>query len=303
MEHDVYDLVIIGGGPAGLTAAIYATRASLNTVVFEKNVCGGQIIESKKVDNYPGLPHISGQEFAEKLQKQAEECGAEIRYEEVTGIKKDGKEFVINGDFGDYRARAVIVAAGVAPRHLDIPGEAKLIGRGVSFCATCDGAFFKDKAVAVIGGGNTALYDSIYLSDICKKVYLVHRRNEFRGDAILVDKLRNKSNVEFILSAIPVSVKGEKKVSALTVEQDGLKKELAVEGIFEAVGHTAQGAGLNPALEVDETGYLIADEKLQSSIPGVFLAGDLRQKRVRQLTTAAADGAEVVTSVLEYLKK
>ena len=157
--------------------------------------------------------------------------------------------------------------------------------------------------MAVIGGGNTALYDSIYLSDICKKVYLVHRRNEFRGDAILVDKLRNKSNVEFILSAIPVSVKGEKKVAALTVEQDGLEKELAVEGIFEAVGHTAQGAGLNSALEVDEAGYLIADEKLQSSIPGVFLAGDLRQKRVRQLTTAAADGAEVVTSVLEYLKK
>lgn len=308
MSMHLIDLAIVGGGPAGLTAAIYAKRAGLEVVLFEKTACGGQILESKKVDNYPGLPHISGEDFAKKLEAQAEELGVQIEYEEIVEIAESPDYFHLSFAENEHEdsgccARAVVLAAGVAPRHLGIPGETELIGKGVSFCATCDGSFFKDKDIAVIGGGNTALYDALYLSDICKKVYLVHRRNEFRGDAVLVDKLRDKNNVEFVLSAKPVRIKGEKKVEALVVEQDGKEKTLSVAGIFEAVGHTAQGASLNSALEVDESGYLIADENLQSSVPGIFLAGDLRQKRVRQLTTATADGAEAITSVLEYLKK
>ncbi len=299
----IYDLAIIGGGPAGLTAAIYATRASLKTVVFEKMACGGQILESRKVDNYPGLPHISGAELAEKLQQQAEELGAQIEYEDILSFKQSGENFRLKSDDGEFEARAIVMATGVTPKRLEIPGEAELIGRGVSFCATCDGNFFKNKAVAVIGGGNTALYDAIYLSDICSKVYLVHRRDEFRGDLVLVDKLRAKENVEFVLSAKPLRIEGESRVEALIIEQDGNEKALVVSGIFEAVGHSAQGAKLNSELKTDEAGFLVADEKLQSSIPGVFLAGDLRQKRVRQLTTATADGAECISSVLEYLKK
>ncbi len=300
----IYDLAIIGGGPAGLTAAIYATRASLDTIVFEKKVCGGQIVESKKIDNYPGLPHISGMEFGAKLKAQAEELGAKIELDEVLSIEKvEDRGFRIKTEDGEYESLAVIVATGVAPRHLNLPGEAELIGRGVSFCATCDGSFFKGKDVAVIGGGNTALYDAIYLSDICKKVYLVHRRDEFRGDSGLVEKLRAKENVEFVLSAKPIKILGEQKVEGLVVEQVGEEKQLDVAGIFEAVGHVAQGAELNHDLRTDKNGYLVASESLESSMPGVFLAGDLRQKRVRQLTTATADGSEAVAAVLEYLKK
>ena len=297
----IYDLAIIGAGPAGLTAAIYAQRASLKTIVFEKTACGGQIVQSKKVDNYPGLPHVSGADLAEKLQAQAEELGAQIEYERIDSFEKKEDTFLIKGE-EEYKARAIIIATGVAPRHLDIPGETELIGRGVSFCATCDGNFFNNQDVAVIGGGNTALYDSLYLSDICKKVYLVHRRDEFRGDSVLVEKLRQKENVEFVLSATAEEIKGDGKVESLKIKQNDEAKEIPVAGVFLAVGHTAQGASLNSELKTDEVGYLIADERLQSSIPGVFLAGDLRQKRVRQLTTATADGAEAVASVLEYLK-
>ena len=300
----IYDLAIIGGGPAGLTAAIYATRAGLKTIVFEKAACGGQILQSTKVDNYPGMPHVSGLELGQKLEAQAEELGAEIEYDEIASVEKSGDNFTLkSADADEYTARAVVLAAGVAPKHLEIPGEAELIGKGISFCATCDGNFFKDKNVAVIGGGNTALYDALYLADICKKVYLIHRRDEFRGDAALVDKLKDRKNIEFVLSAKPISIKGDKKVESIVVEQGGKEKELEVAGIFEAVGHVAMGAELNPELKTDKDGYLLAGESLQSSIPGVFLAGDLRQKRVRQLTTATADGAEAVSSVLEYLKK
>ena len=307
----LYDLAIIGGGPAGLTAAIYAKRAGLDVIVYEKTVCGGQIVNSTKVDNYPGLPHISGLEFGQKLEAQAEELGVEISFEEITYIDKYHDEFTLHFDSSVVEgesllacsARAVILATGVTPKHLEIPGESELIGRGVSFCATCDGSFFKDKDVAVIGGGNTALYDALYLSDICKKVYLIHRRNEFRGDSVLVEKLRKKADVEFILGAIQTKINGEKRVESLMIKQSDAEKTLEVAGIFVAVGNVAQGAELNEDLKTDKDGYLIADEKLQSSVSGIFLAGDLRQKRVRQLTTATADGAEVVTSVLEYLKK
>lgn len=297
----LYDVAIIGGGPAGLTAAIYATRANLKTVVFERAVCGGQILHSMQVDNYPGMPHVSGPDFSHQLEEQAKELGAEIRFAEVEGFRKEGESFILSLEDEEVEARSVVVATGAVARRLEIAGEKELLGRGVSYCATCDGNFFKDKDVAVIGGGDAALADALYLAGICSKVYLVHRRDEFRGKPANVDKLKHLENVEFVLSATPEKVLGESKVEGLEVKQNDEIKKLDVSAVFVAVGQAAQGARLNPELKADEYGYLIADENLQSSIPGVFLAGDLRQKRTRQLTTAVGDGSEVITSITEYL--
>lgn len=298
----LYDVVIIGGGPAGLTAAIYATRANLKTVVFERAVCGGQILHSMQIDNYPGMPHISGAEFSEKLEAQAKELGAEIRFDEVESFRKEGENFILSLEDEEVEARTIVVATGAVARRLEIAGEKELMGRGVSYCATCDGNFFRGKDVAVIGGGDAALADALYLAGICNKVYLIHRRDEFRGKPANVDKLKNCENVEFVLSATPERVLGESKVEGLEIKQNDELKTLNVSAVFVAVGQAAQGARLNPELKADEYGYLIADENLQSSIPGVFLAGDLRQKRTRQLTTAVGDGSDVITSIMEYLK-
>lgn len=297
----LYDVAIIGGGPAGLTAAIYATRANLKTVVFERAVCGGQIVNAAHVENYPGLPHISGADFSQQLEAQAKELGAEIRFEEVESFHKE-ENFILSLEDDEVEARTIVIATGAIPRHLEIAGEKELIGRGVSFCATCDGNFFKGKDVAVIGGGDAALADALYLAGICNKVYLVHRREEFRGKPANVDKLKAYTNVEFVLSATPEEVLGESRVEGLEIKQNGKTRVLDVSGVFVAVGQAAQGARLNPELKADQFGYLCADDSLQSSIPGVFLAGDLRQKRTRQLTTAVADGSEVIASITEYLK-
>lgn len=302
MNNNIYDLAIIGGGPAGLSAAIYAVRAGLKTVVFEKLVCGGQIVNSSKIDNYPGMPHVSGAEFSDRLQAQAEELGAEIVFDEVLCFSKKEDIFELKGE-ETYSAKAVVLACGTAPRHLQIPGEAELLGKGVSFCATCDGKFFEGKDVAVIGGGNTALYDALYLADICKKVYLIHRRDEFRGSKSAVEKLEKLDNVEFLLNTTPERILGEKKLEGLEVLQDGKKRTLELSGVFEAVGSVPQGAALNPNLKTTEDGYIKCHENFETSVDGVFVAGDLREKRLRQLTTAVADGAEVVTSVQEYLAK
>lgn len=302
MNNNIYDLAIIGGGPAGLSAAIYAVRAGLKTVVFEKLVCGGQIVNASKIDNYPGMPHVSGAVFSDKLQEQAEELGAEIVFDEVLCFSKKEDIFELKGE-ETYSAKAVVLACGTAPRHLQIPGEVELLGKGVSFCATCDGKFFEGKDVAVIGGGNTALYDALYLADICKKVYLIHRRDEFRGSKSAVEKLEKLDNVEFLLNTTPERMLGEKRLEGLEVLQDGKKRTLELSGVFEAVGSVPQGAALNPNLKTTEDGYIKCHENFETSIDGVFVAGDLREKRLRQLTTAVADGAEVVTSVQEYLAK
>lgn len=298
-----YDVAVIGGGPAGLTAAIYAVRAGLKTVVFEKLVCGGQIVSAPKVDNYPGMPHVSGAEFSKQLQKQTEDLGAEVVFEEVLCFSKKDDGFVVKCDDTEYDTKTIVLATGTEPRHLQIPGEAEFAGKGVSFCATCDGQFFKGKDVAVIGGGNTALGSAMYLADICKKVYVIHRRDKFRASEFLVEKLKTKDNVELVLNAIPTHMLGEGKLNALEIEQDGKKRKLDVSGVFEAVGRTPQGAGLNPDLKVTEDGYIECYENYETSISGVFVAGDVREKRLRQLTTAVSDGAETISSILEYLAK
>ncbi len=292
-----YDVVIVGAGVAGLTAAIYARRAGKSVLVLEGKVPGGQIINTFHIENWPGDFGVSGVDLTQKIQRQAIELGAEIEMEEVVSVIKEGNGFKIVTEDDEYTSGAIILAVGAEDKKLGIPREEELTGRGVSYCATCDGAFYKGKNVAVVGGGNTALYDALYLSDLVSKVYLVHRREDFRGDAVLVDRLREKNNVEFVLGYVPEEILGEKNVSGLKLapsgKVDGVDKsrELEVDGIFVAVGKKPQAEIYSDLVKLDEKGYIEAGEDCKTSCPGVMVAGDCRTKSVRQLVTAAADGA------------
>lgn len=298
-----YDVVIVGAGIAGLTSAIYAKRAGKSVLVLEGKVPGGQIINTFQIENWPGDFGVSGVDLMQKIQKQAMELGAEIEMEEVTSVSKEGEGFKIVTEDDEYIAKNVILAVGAEDKKLGIPREEELTGRGVSYCATCDGAFYKGKDVVVIGGGNTALYDALYLSELVSKVYLVHRRDEFRGDAVLVDRLREKKNVEFVLGYVPEEILGEKKVSGVKLVSSGKveevkgSRELEAEGIFVAVGKKPQTEIYADLVDLDENGYIIAGEDCKTSCPGVMVAGDCRTKSVRQLVTAAADGAVAVNGL------
>ena len=296
------DVVIIGGGMAGMTAAIYARRANKSVVVFEKNAYGGQITATYAVENWPGEISISGTELMGKVFAQAKELGAKFADEEVLSVKKNGGEIVVGTDEGEYYAASLIIAVGTEERKLGLVGETELTGRGVSYCATCDGAFYKDKKVAVVGGGNVALNDALYLADIATKVYLVHRRNEFRGDAILVERLKKRENVEFVLESKPVEFLGEKKLTGLKVEsKDGKERVLDVAGVFMAVGKIPQTELFRNVVDLDEKGYVVAGEDCRTSAEGIYVAGDCRTKTVRQLVTAASDGAVAATEACRNL--
>lgn len=300
---EVYDVVVVGGGIAGLTAAIYACRAGRSVLVLEAEACGGQIISTLDIENYPAMMGVSGAELGKKLETQAEELGAEVEYEEVLKVVKDGDGFLVKTDDGEYRARKVVIATGAKEKKLGLAREDELVGRGVSYCATCDGAFYKGKTVAVIGGGNTALADALYLADLCEKVYLVHRRDEFRGDAAEVEKLRQRGNVEFVLGYVPSEILGEAKVTGLKLVPSGLAgsaeegRELAVDGMFVAIGRVPATGAFVDLVELDSDGYVVAGEDCQTSCPGVLVAGDCRTKDVRQLVTAAGDGAVAAAGV------
>lgn len=300
------DTVIIGSGPAGLTAAIYASRAALNYIVLEKaGYSGGQIVTTSDLDNYPGMPNIDGASFSMALQDHAEKLGAQIKEATVKQIEKlaDGS-FVVHTEAGEaYETRTVVLAMGAHARSLDIPGEQELMSRGVYYCATCDGAFYRNKVTAVIGGGNTALEDVLFLAKICQKVYLVHRRDELRGDKHSQEKIFALDNVEFIKSALPIAIHGDKKVSSLEVEmkKTGERQQIPVDGIFIAVGNIPNNEIVPEFVATDESGYVIADEMGRTNCPGVFVAGDLRNKELRQVITAAGDGANAIKSVGDYL--
>jgi thioredoxin reductase (NADPH) len=295
------DVLIIGSGPAGLSAAVYAKRANLNVLVIEKMYYGtGQIAESNQVDNYLGLPGISGFDLGEKFREHAVSLGVEIKEAEALRFE------AVNGGWNTYlkkgevlESKTVIYAAGALHRHLGIKGETEFSGMGVSYCATCDGAFFRGKTVAVIGGGDTALDDALYLSEICGKVYLVHRRNEFRGAARTVEKLRAKENVEFVLEAKPQEIRGTETVNSLLLE-DG--RSLTVDGVFVAVGMVPITAALADVVKLDEAGYVVAEENGLTSEPGFFVAGDVRTKALRQVITAVSDGANAATSAEGYIR-
>ncbi len=295
------DVLIIGSGPAGLSAAIYARRANLNVTVLEKLYMGlGQVAESRQVDNYLGMPGMNGYDMGEAFRRHANDFGAEFLEGEAAEIKKEGDIFCIVLKDGErLSARTVIYAAGAAHRHLGVVGEDVLAGRGVSYCAVCDGAFYRKKIVAVAGGGDTALDDALYLSEMCSKVYLIHRREEFRGAKATLLKLREKENVTILAPAVINEVKGENKVSGIVLS-DG--SEIECQGLFVAVGMEPQTELLKGFVTLDKTGYVVADETGKTSVDGFFVAGDVRAKALRQVVTAAADGANAAVFAAEYLR-
>ncbi|MBQ7117611.1 MAG: thioredoxin-disulfide reductase [Clostridia bacterium] len=295
------DVIIIGGGPAGLTAAIYAARSGKSVLLFEGKSFGGQISKSHKVENYPGFEEISGYELSMKLKGQAELFGTEIISHKVKAVAEKEGIFTVTAD-KDYEARAVIFALGTEPKKSGIPDEDKLIGRGLSYCATCDGNFFRGREVAVIGGGNTAVQDALYLSDICKKVYLVHRRDSFRAEKNLVEKAQEKENIEFVMNSVLLSAEASPVIKSITVEnkESGEKTEIPVNGLFLAIGQTPLTAEFSDLLPLDSYGYVQAGEDCKVR-DGVYVCGDCRQKDIRQLTTATADGTVAATKAVEYL--
>ena len=300
----MYDILIVGGGPAGLTAATYACRAGKSVLVLEKAAFGGQITWSPRVENFPGFVSVSGNELGDKLLEQAMEQGAQVELEEIIRLDRvAGIWRAVCEDGAFFEGKAVILATGARPRTLGLPREEELVGSGVGYCAVCDGAFFKGKAVAVNGGGNSALQDALLLSEGCSKVYLIHRRDSFRGEQKLVDALRGRKNVEFVLNAAVIKLLGEEELRGLVVEQDGRSRELAVEGLFVAVGHQPDLAAFAPWLTRDPAGYAEAGEDCLTPTEGLFVAGDCRKKAVRQLTTAAADGAVAALAACHWLDR
>ena len=298
-----YDIVIVGAGPAGLTAAIYARRASKSVLVLEAKAWGGQIINTPDIENYPVVAHISGADYANRLYEQATALGAQVKLEKVTGLEDRGKVKLVRTAQAEYEAGAVILATGSENRKLGVDREQELTGKGVSYCATCDGNFFRKRDVAVVGGGNTALEDALYLAELANKVYLIHRRDSFRGEEATVARLREKENVEFVFNATVTALLGEKRLSGVEVTDklSGEKRTLEVKGLFVAVGRIPENESFRALVEIDQAGYAVAGENCHTKVPGVFVAGDNRTKELRQLVTAAADGAVAATEAVKYL--
>ena len=304
MENRMYDMVIIGGGPGGYTAALYAARAGLKVAVVEKLSAGGQMALTDKIENYPGFPHgIDGYELAENMQKQAESFGAETIYAEVTALELKGDIKHIHSDSGSFRSRTVVIAAGANPRKLNLPDEEKLTGRGVHYCAHCDGMFYRDKTVVVVGGGNSAVADAMILSRIARKVILVHRRSSLRATKVYHEALLNAPNVEFVWNSQVIQLLREEKFSGIRVQDlvSGEEKDILCDGIFVSIGRVPAGGLVEGQLEQDDSGYIVAGESTQTGIPGVFAVGDVRTKALRQVVTAVADGAVAAHYAEEYL--
>lgn len=300
----IYDMIIIGSGPAGMTAGIYAKRAGLSVLMVEGSfVWGGQIVNTYEVDNYPGLPGISGIDLAEKMLEHMKSLDVEIVRGKVLRILLEDDIKVVHTKKVQYRAKTVVIAAGAKHRKLNVPGEEELSGMGVSYCATCDGAFYKDKTVAVVGGGDVAVEDALLLADICEKVYLIHRRDKLRAAAILQDALRKKANIEVCWNSEVLEICGEDEVKSVTVRDNKLQTEqtINVDGVFVAIGISPDTDFVKGLLYLDENAYIVAGEDGKTNIPGIYAAGDIRTKQLRQIITAAADGANCVCSAEKYL--
>ncbi len=304
MEQQIYDVIVIGGGPGGYTAALYAARANLSVLVLEKLTPGGQMGTTDRIDNYPGFPQgVNGFELATLMKQQAERFGVKTKTREVLSADLTADPKVLHTKKEDYLARAVVLAMGASPRELGLPNEQALRGRGVSYCATCDGMFYRDKTVAVVGGGNTAVADALYLSRICKKVYLIHRRDELRASKVYLDPLQKAENIEFVWNAVTTEILADEAVTGVKVRDKltGETRELAVDGVFVAVGRVPENGILQGQVELDAAGYVPADETTRTNVPGVYVVGDLRTKELRQVITAAADGAIAAHYIEEQL--
>ncbi len=295
----MYDLIIIGQGPAGLSSALYAGRAGLKTLVLEKEFAGGQMGLTYEIDNYIGVDSIGGVDLAMNMLGHAKKFGAEFKSENVVNLSLEDDVKVVETTKNKYEAKAVILALGAKPRKLDILGEQRFSGSGVSYCATCDGNFFKGKTTVVIGGGNTAVEDAIFLARLCEKVYLVHRRDSFRAEKKLVDELEHLSNVELVLDSVPVSIQGEQKVSNIIIKnvKTNEEKTLDVDGVFVAVGTIPTTSLIENHIEIDKNQYIITNEKMETSVKGVYAVGDCRNTVLRQVVTSVADGAIAATMV------
>ena len=297
-----YDIIIIGAGPAGLTAGIYAARSLKKVLVLEKNSYGGQIINSVNVENYPGYEHINGFDLATNLYNQALNLGVEIKYEEVVDIRnKKTKEVITTKN--KYYTKTIILANGCKNRLLGIEREKELIGRGISYCATCDGNFYRGKDVAVVGGGNTAISDALYLSDIVNKVYIIHRREEFRASDKDLSLLKKKKNVEFVLNSNIAKLIGDNNLEGIEIRNNKNEKNIInVQGLFIAIGQEPMNECFKPLIKTDNSGYVVSKENCHTNLRGIFVAGDIRKKELRQLVTAASDGAIAAMEACKYLK-
>ncbi len=298
----MYDIIIIGGGPAGLTAAIYALRASKTVLVLEKETAGGQITLSPLVENIPGFESISGSDFADRLMNQAMSQGAEFDLGEAVSITDHGSYKTVKTDMGEeHDAKAVIIATGAAHRHLGLPNEEQYIGNGISFCAVCDGAFYKGKTVALVGGGNSALVEAVMLADLVKKLYILQDLPFLTGEQKMQDKLRAKDNVEILTEVKVKSFLGKNELDGIVIEQNGTERNMAVDGLFVAIGTVPQNGAFAELIDLDERGYVIASDNINTKTPGIFVAGDCRAKRVRQVTTAVSDGAEAGLAAASFV--
>lgn len=295
----MYDIIIVGAGPAGLTSAIYARRAMKSVLVLEALSYGGQIINTLSIENYPAMPGVSGFDFATNLYNQAKDLGADIKFEKVLEIKNGSLKKVVTSK-EEYECKCVIIATGCENRKLGLPLEEELTGRGISYCATCDGNFYKGKIVAVVGGGNTALEDALYLSDIASKVYLIHRREEFRGEESTLNLLKKKGNIEFILNSNVTKLVGNDKLEKIIVNDD---KEIDVSGLFVAIGKIPENENFRKLINLDDNGYIDSSEDCHTNISGIFVAGDARKKDLRQLVTATSDGAVAANEAIKYINE
>ncbi|MBO4600658.1 MAG: thioredoxin-disulfide reductase [Bacilli bacterium] len=293
----MFDIIIVGAGPAGLTAALYALRANKKVLILEASNYGGKIINAHKIENYPGINEISGYDFATNLYNQVKKFGGQIVTETVLIINED-KTVVTNKN--TYEAKAIIIATGLTDRRLNIENEKEFIGKGVSYCATCDGNFYKNKTVAVVGGGDTAFEDAIYLSDIASKVYLIHHSENFSASEVFIDKLKEKSNVEYILNAKVEKINGSNTLESIDINVDNNKKNIQIDGLFIAIGREPKNEIFSNIVELDEKGYIISND-LKTKVKGIYTAGDVRKKELRQLTTAVSDGSLAATLAIKEM--
>lgn len=304
----MYDIIIIGGGPAGLTASIYALRAKKSVLLIERYAPGGQVAQTGKIENYPGFKSIDGLELSNLMFEQVSDLGLETIYTDVIKYDLLGKVKKVETYDGTFECKAVVLALGAVARQLDVENEKKFIGKGISYCATCDGNFFKDKNVAVVGGGNTSFEDCLYLADIVNKIYLIHRRDEFRGDKHTLLKLKEFEKVgkiEFVLNSVVKALNGEDKLTSVVVENkiDKTLREIPVDGLFVAIGRRPDTSLIQDIITLDENGYIITDENMRTNIDGVYAVGDVRQKRLRQIVTACSDGAISAVDIIDYISK